>query len=762
MFSFTPLPSHPVHFQTAHIPTVRALLISSLLDPSLVSADAPTHRVATKAANILFQRPTPSESRLRHSKRGERTSSLNAPSDPDPRPPVSSQVQGFNQLWKVGAELLRARAPLRARLNDEDENEVQGRGLEFAKWQQAANGVTDEGQEDEWDVEQRRETGEKKARDAVKFLVRMSGVEEKLSEELLLEITLYQMRFGLFEQAYERLQSYLPLYPYNENAALLGYAGVLCYLMWQHENARVWREAGTTDRGLTNDMGGEGEKAPTFEGDFASRHYSEAMQHFESAFQVAKDGDASDGNDFFLFCYLKLMIAAGDKTGALKKVKEYVTRYPNSLNGLRYLISLARQQGEHPSEWIPHARTFLQLDPVSDPAVALVPLVEALEATTNSGDANELQVSVNVVALLANRLDYDAGDEWMWAKLVEHLRVVRKAGEEPADDFLWQDRRSWWPSFHFSGSKGPTNEANKKDLVVNKAIFAQYIFPETFARLKWRSKFEPALSEASHEFLRSHGMAAEELLGHHVGLVPEESEFREEAIGEAGGGENLEARDMGTGVLELDAVTIQPAKALARDGQGVVGEEEVGEDMVIEDGEAQKKAGSGPNNADWGAWGHELSSSSSSSDEEDEDSLEMPDSASTPDGESGEVGEGGEGSPKGTPPIQSGTLHGSNAERDEIDSEDEPPIWTVSRKSPRNPAAKKLVDKPQSSLKRRRASDSDGGPPAESPAHSASGEGAASSTTIQTPPRTKKRRLNDDDEYQQEADGSTDDDYNDV
>lgn len=62
------------------------------------------------------------------------------------------------------------------------------------------------------------------------------------NQELLLENTLHHIRLGMTLNAYERLSGYVFLFPYKENAALVGYAGLLCYLLWAEAKSTEARE----------------------------------------------------------------------------------------------------------------------------------------------------------------------------------------------------------------------------------------------------------------------------------------------------------------------------------------------------------------------------------------------------------------------------------------------------------------------------------------------------------------------------------------
>ncbi|ORZ14891.1 hypothetical protein BCR41DRAFT_354286, partial [Lobosporangium transversale] len=62
-------------------------------------------------------------------------------------------------------------------------------------------------------------------------------------ESIVLETALYQLRFGMIEEARKTLEPAVSMYPYNENPLLVGYAGVTEFALWakaiqQHNSER--------------------------------------------------------------------------------------------------------------------------------------------------------------------------------------------------------------------------------------------------------------------------------------------------------------------------------------------------------------------------------------------------------------------------------------------------------------------------------------------------------------------------------------------
>lgn len=74
-----------------------------------------------------------------------------------------------------------------------------------------------------------------------RFMIQMADCENMPSKRLrlenspslnvILEITLHHINLGLIAPAYERLANYILIFPYNESAILIGYAGVISYML---------------------------------------------------------------------------------------------------------------------------------------------------------------------------------------------------------------------------------------------------------------------------------------------------------------------------------------------------------------------------------------------------------------------------------------------------------------------------------------------------------------------------------------------------
>ncbi|TPX58900.1 hypothetical protein PhCBS80983_g02865 [Powellomyces hirtus] len=510
MFHISAPTSHPVGIRPQHANNLKHILRTSLLK---LDADDPAetnHRLALESAKALLQQTS------KEVERGRK------------RDGVSSAL--FRLMWKVGTELLRTRVPFRVNLAADDEEAL----LESVRLRHCASAHSHEEDETE-----KKEAAVRSARQLLKFLAQMSSVEPKLSPELLQEMTFYYIRFGMCEEAYNRLQGYISSYPYSEDASLVGYAGMLCYILWRQEGQRMRddHEERDADSGgyygsqydsqnpwgnsqsLNSGYGWPSQQSSTFgslnvddslsfqaEGDLASRHYSNALQYFEASLHLDYH------NDMVLFHYVKLILAAGDVTTAKEKIERFIKENTSNPNGYRYLLQLHHTRLHGPStEWIPIAYRLLEIDPVCDARLAIKPLVEYFEADyATSGNIQACQTIVNI---LGERLDHEQGTTWMWKTLAQNLRHLRQANCPFGDD-LWIDRPNWWPSYHFdSHCEAMQNTEDVmpavEEHVIAKAICALYLFPIPYAGFSWPHRFGlslETLSSASKAMVAHHGI----------------------------------------------------------------------------------------------------------------------------------------------------------------------------------------------------------------------------------------------------------------
>ena len=67
----------------------------------------------------------------------------------------------------------------------------------------------------------------------LKLLLKLSGLQQVVRQDTLLELSLYHIKYDEIGNAYERLTSFIPIHPYSENPLLVGYTGIIAYMLYQ-------------------------------------------------------------------------------------------------------------------------------------------------------------------------------------------------------------------------------------------------------------------------------------------------------------------------------------------------------------------------------------------------------------------------------------------------------------------------------------------------------------------------------------------------
>ncbi|KAJ1342931.1 hypothetical protein BSLG_002588 [Batrachochytrium salamandrivorans] len=302
--------------------------------------------------------------------------------NPSPDDTSTARTTSIEMAWKAGVHILRDRAPSRAYLEDSG-------ALSSPAWISQVERVT--------------ETESEAAQRLLRFLSSVTSMRTKQSEELILEWVMYSMRFGSLKAAYERLVSLVALHPYNEHPLLIGYAGMLCLL--------IWKQSGDSS--------------------VDSHYFRQAQMHLEESLRIHPSADLftsllammyqySDRHDVLEELLLQAHKENQDNPNTLRRLLEYYHAFPSSNTG--------------DQQWVMYAEKLLQIDPLSDPASTLEPLVDYY---------TKIKAYESIVKLIAVRLDYGSGKCWMWDELCKHLVAV------DYDTTFWQDRMQWWPSLHF-------------------------------------------------------------------------------------------------------------------------------------------------------------------------------------------------------------------------------------------------------------------------------------------------------------------------
>ncbi|KAL2913014.1 hypothetical protein HK105_207469 [Polyrhizophydium stewartii] len=276
-----------------------------------------------------------------------------------------------------------------------------------------------------------------------------------MSVGMILEWALHNIRLGNFRSTYDRLEGLVALHPYNEHALLVGYAGVLCFLLWSRESPRP----------------------PPAE----SRHLMLAEQHLVESLRL------DPSTDLFVTILAKARFSTSihlersdfnQAEAVLKASADGNTHNPNAARRMVDLY-LNRTSG---SQWVPYAERLLEMDPFADIATTLVPLVAHYQST---------QEFDNIVRLVAHRLDFGPGPSWMWETLVRyHMHVADPAAS-------WDDRSQWWPAIHFDRPRPESRRkhAEHERLCRFQQLFSRLVFHADGAAELQRRQVEDLIRE---------------------------------------------------------------------------------------------------------------------------------------------------------------------------------------------------------------------------------------------------------------------------
>ncbi|KAJ3222092.1 hypothetical protein HK099_002707 [Clydaea vesicula] len=348
----------------------------------------------------------------------------------------------------------------------------------------------------------------------------------KLSEKTIIDIALWRIYFNELDDAFELLEKEASLPPYSESSVLLGYLGLVSFLIFLKEvenNFKSFEEFSW--------------KKVDFNDYQHFESYEKSLTYLENSINIKF-------NDQFILLYSSISIL----TNRTEKVGEILTEYqesegkldPNALryslwfslrlnNGLKELRILVENKnlknfgfieekfknGKNFPYWLKFAKNLLSMDPIADDCFLLCVLyfecidesVTVLEYLLERIDHPYFQnneeknkyINVNTEIDLSEEglaayLNLKLTENFIWEKICFHLKKIRTSNKCRSDIFLWENRGRWWKKMHFQTISEPIVKITSEyeELIVLKAIAATFIYtPESYLKLKFfSSKFE--------------------------------------------------------------------------------------------------------------------------------------------------------------------------------------------------------------------------------------------------------------------------------
>ncbi|KAJ3378708.1 hypothetical protein HDU84_007348 [Entophlyctis sp. JEL0112] len=253
---------------------------------------------------------------------------------------------------------------------------------------------------------------------------------------LLLQTALVSIHFGLYEDAFNLLERYVVTVQFSDDAVLLGHTGLASYLLWRAENPNQ-NPTNAVFQPMWNGYAGENS--------IESPHFRNALLYLQKSVNAPNGFD----NDIFVYMYAHLLQRNDDFSGAEAVLLQFRGIAFQNPNSCRYILELYHSVSQKIGfESAVIALDMLKLDPLCEPELALIPLIEFKESTLNS-QAPSVDWLVDVLGILAKRLDFHPGDEWTWRKLVQYTLQLRSISST-ADGVIWYDRQMWWLEAHMS------------------------------------------------------------------------------------------------------------------------------------------------------------------------------------------------------------------------------------------------------------------------------------------------------------------------
>ncbi|KAG0056650.1 hypothetical protein BGZ83_004175 [Gryganskiella cystojenkinii] len=237
----------------------------------------------------------------------------------------------------------------------------------------------------------------------IRFMQLLFAKSIQCRQQILIEIALYQMRCGKIEDAYTTLEPYITTFPYNENALILGYAGVIEYALWMkavHQKHKRGEDAGEgqdvemqdVNQGRNSDDIGDIDEWSDGEGADELDHQAmlwnaSISRHGHAALNLLERSLQLDGsNDMFLTYLVRIKCGKIGPEGlgsttlisrtrrlAINQTKAYLKKYlsenKGSLQGLHLLAALENR------EKLQTLETIFNIDPTADSNIYIQPML---------------------------------------------------------------------------------------------------------------------------------------------------------------------------------------------------------------------------------------------------------------------------------------------------------------------------------------------------------------------------------------------------
>ncbi|KAL5506775.1 hypothetical protein EMCRGX_G008515 [Ephydatia muelleri] len=280
----------------------------------------------------------------------------------------------------------------------------------------------------------------------LQFMKQIFSVHQSTSrvrEEMLLEMCLFIASHGNLAESYDIMTSHVSADPFKSNPLIVGYCGLMAYLLWKEE-IRKGEELATPTSGYragsldlqevhSEALDSRGESPVSREAEVkVTALASSALLHFEQLSSMMSQHDCSVS--MFVHKHAQLLERLGRQTDALNVLLRYQESCPREINANRYVCDHLRTHCPDSIELrTHHLAVLVQLDE------SCTEVMELLELQLHTDGTHNIR---NMFETLVKFLDYpcNGADPRGWSL----LRQIQLLWPEYSSSELWTTRLHWW------------------------------------------------------------------------------------------------------------------------------------------------------------------------------------------------------------------------------------------------------------------------------------------------------------------------------
>ncbi|ORX77720.1 hypothetical protein BCR32DRAFT_270484 [Anaeromyces robustus] len=343
-----------------------------------------------------------------------------------------------------------------------------------------------------------------------RFFNQLLSLNSSHNEEILLEYIFYCIKTEQYEEGINKLSEFIFLSPYKENSILVGYSGILYFILWEKnlpENVQKFRLFDY--RNMEND---DDEEFVSQENYKCSNFRRNAKKNFEQSLGL------NPHNDFILQYYIKILIFEKHFEKAYLNLNNFCDINPNNLIGLKLLLNFIKTYSQNDIKWVELTNKIIKIDKFCDRETIFLPLVDYYlklfnkknkkeMSKTYSSESSSLHYIKLAEELLIERLDFEIDSFKLWEKLANILLIINEK-YLGIDHELWKNRRNWWKLFHFENKNIIIKSEDKAEFFIYRAICSIYIYGKN---MDLKSNYIYNISNNLRKIIRKHGFTEREI-----------------------------------------------------------------------------------------------------------------------------------------------------------------------------------------------------------------------------------------------------------